>query len=146
MHTRRLKNEKNGATENEVNAAGATHAFESRSTVLLVEDDHEIRVSVRNLLEDEGYRVLTATNGRTALEMLARSEVKPSLILLDLMLPVMDGWRFAERLRAIPELADIPIAVVSAYDEPPAPPGIVGFLRKPLRDTTLLELVDAYCD
>jgi CheY-like chemotaxis protein len=126
--------------------AAASHAFESRNTVLLVEDDHEIRVSVRNLLEDEGYCVLTASDGRSAIAVLERCDIKPCLILLDLMLPVMDGWHFAERLRLDPALSDIPIAVVSAFDEPPPPPGIVGFLRKPVRDDMLLELVGAYCE
>lgn len=127
-------------------SASAAHAFESRSTVLLIEDDHEIRVSVRNLLEDEGYRVLTATNGLAALETLRRDETRPCLILLDLMLPVMDGWQFAQALREHKEFAGIPIAVLSAYDAPAPPEGIVGFLRKPVRDTTLLQLVGRFCE
>ena len=129
-----------------MNAAAAPHAFESRSTVLLIEDDHEIRVSVRNLLEDEGYKVLTAANGLSALDLLVRSPSPPCLILLDLMLPVLDGWHLVERLRTDPRLAQIPIAVLSAFDSPPPPSDIVGFLRKPVLDDTLLELVGAYCD
>lgn len=126
--------------------AAATHPFESRSTVLLVEDDHEIRVSVRNLLEDEGFRVLTAANGLSAMDLLERTATRPCLILLDLMLPVLDGWHLAERLRRHPRLGDIPIAVLSAYDEPPPPRDIVGFLRKPVRADVLLQLVENHCE
>ncbi|MCU1281960.1 MAG: cheY [bacterium] len=122
------------------------HAFESRSTVLVVEDDHDIRVSVRNLLEDEGYRVLTVTNGRLALDLLERVNPTPSLIILDLMLPVMDGWEFAERLRARPRLAGIPIVIMSAYDDPPPPEDVVGFVKKPIDVGALMSVVDRYCD
>jgi CheY-like chemotaxis protein len=121
------------------------HAFESRSTVLVVEDDHDIRVSVRNLLEDEGYRVLTVTDGRAALDLLERAEPSPALIILDLMLPVMDGWEFAERLRALPRLAGIPIVIMSAYQEPPPPCEAVAFVRKPINSDVLLNVVDRYC-
>ena len=122
------------------------HAFESRSTVLVVEDDHDIRVSVRNLLEDEGYRVLTVTNGHLALDLLERVDPIPSLIILDLMLPVMDGWQFAEQMRTRPRLADIPIVIMSAYQEPPPPAGVVGFVKKPIDTAALLSVVGRYCD
>jgi CheY-like chemotaxis protein len=127
-------------------SAQLSHPFESRSTVLVVEDDHDIRVSVRNLLEDEGYRVLTVTDGRAALELLERAEPSPSLIILDLMLPVMDGWQFAERLRASPRLAGIPIVIMSAYQDPPPPEDVVAFVKKPIDTDTLLHVVDRYCD
>ena len=93
-----------------------TYAFESRGTILVIEDDHDIRVGVRALLEDEGFRVVTVTDGRSALESLERAPEPPCVILLDLMLPVMDGWRFAELLRESPRLARIPIVIMSAYD------------------------------
>jgi CheY-like chemotaxis protein len=123
-----------------------THPFESRSTILVVEDDHDIRVSVRNLLEDEGYRVLSVTDGRTALDVLEEADPAPSLIILDLMLPVMDGWKFAERLRARPRFAGIPILIMSAYDAPPPPARIVGFVKKPIDTDALLRLVERHCD
>lgn len=127
-------------------AATNTYAFESRGTILVVEDDHDIRVGVRTLLEDEGFRVWTVTNGRSALDALERASDPPCLILLDLMLPVMDGWRFAELLRARPRLAGIPIVIMSAYEDPPPPEGVVGFLKKPLNAEALLRLVTPYCD
>jgi CheY-like chemotaxis protein len=122
------------------------HAFESRCTILVVEDDHDIRVSVRNLLEDEGYRVVSVTNGHTALDVLERTEPKPQLIILDLMLPVMDGWQFADVIRGKPSLAAIPILIMSAYEDPPPPENIVGFVKKPIDTGALLSVVDRYCD
>lgn len=126
-------------TESGANDVGAT------GCVLVVEDDHDVRVSVRNTLEDEGYRVLSVTDGRRALELLDRAGVQPpDLILLDLMLPVMDGWEFAARLRAIPRLRGIPVAVMSAFErEPPA--DVVEYLKKPVRAEALLALVAQYC-
>jgi two-component system, chemotaxis family, chemotaxis protein CheY len=126
--------------------AASPHAFESRATVMVVEDDHDIRVGVRALLEDEGFRVLTVTNGLSALDVLERAQEKPSLIILDLMLPVMDGWHFAEQLRARPRLAGIPIVIMSAYDDPPPPEGVVGFIKKPLNAEALLRMVTTHCD
>jgi CheY-like chemotaxis protein len=124
---------------------GTEQALEEAGTVLVVEDDHDVRVAVRILLEEEGYRVLSVTDGRRALEMLERAVTEPpSLILLDLMLPVMDGWEFAERIRSVARFSRIPIAVMSAYDRPP-PPGIVAFLRKPLRPDALVAVADRYC-
>lgn len=126
--------------------ATAPHTFESRETIMIIEDDHDIRVGIRSLLEDEGFRVLTLTNGRSALDMLERAQELPCLIVLDLMLPVMDGWNFAERLRDRPRLAAIPIAIMSAYEDPPPPAGVVGFLKKPVDTEALLQLVSIYCD
>jgi CheY-like chemotaxis protein len=113
---------------------------------LVVEDDHDIRVSVRNLLEDEGYKVLTATNGLSALTLLERAEPKPSLILLDLMLPVMDGWAFATELRARPDVSAIPILIISAFSQPPPPADAVAYMKKPLSPDKLLAFVERYCE
>ena len=112
--------------------------------VLLVEDDHDVRVAVRLTLEDEGYQVDSATDGRRALELLDRSAQLPDLIVLDLMMPGMDGWEFANRLREHARLRSIPVVVISAFDDLP-PPGIVAFLRKPLKLDSLLKLAARYC-
>ncbi len=126
--------------------AASLYAFESRSTILVVEDDHDIRVSVRGLLEAEGYRVLTVTDGASALALLEATTTRPSLIILDLMLPVMDGWHFVAELRRRPHLLGIPIVVMSAYDDPPPPDGTVARVRKPFRTQSLLRLVSEYCE
>src|SRR4051812_3289101 len=82
--------------------------------VLLVEDDEPIRTSLQMLLEDKGYRVLTATNGKTALELLRNGD-PPNVILLDLMMPVMTGSAFLEALRNDVELSRIPVIIMSAW-------------------------------
>ena len=116
-------------------------------TILVVEDDHDIRVSVRMVLEDEGYEVFTVTNGRSALDMLERTTDtdRPCLIILDLMLPVMDGWHFADRLSEDPQLGQIPIVIMSAYESPPPPARAVGFVKKPVDTETLLRMVAQHC-
>jgi CheY-like chemotaxis protein len=129
-----------------MNTATKTYAFESRGTILVIEDDHDIRVGVRSLLEDEGFRVVTVTDGRSALELLERSPEPPCVILLDLMLPVMDGWHFADLMRQRPRLAGIPIVIMSAYADPPPPNGIVGFVKKPVNAEALLRLLAPHCD
>jgi CheY-like chemotaxis protein len=98
--------------------AGADRAQMSQPqpcpSILVVEDESDIRESLKDALESEGYRVLVASNGLEALGMLPELR-RPSLILLDLMMPVMDGWEFAEALQANAELATIPIVVVTAF-------------------------------
>jgi len=88
----------------------------ARRRILLVEDEPEIRESLKDALEMEGYEIVTATNGREALDVLSTMG-KPCLILLDLMMPVMNGWEFAEALQGDAELAEIPIVVVTAFGE-----------------------------
>jgi CheY-like chemotaxis protein len=82
--------------------------------VLVVDDDAAARAVTRSMLEKEGWAVTEAGNGRVALESMARE--RPSLILLDLMMPVMDGFEFAARVRRHPEWRSIPIVVLSGQD------------------------------
>jgi two-component system chemotaxis response regulator CheY len=113
------------------------------STVLLVEDDHAVRVSVRSILEEEGYKVVSVTNGRSALEVL-EAAAAPKLILLDLVLPVMDGWEFMARIQDEPRWASIPVVILSARRERP-PTRVVDFLAKPLGREALLRVVAEHC-
>src|SRR5690349_19870491 len=85
----------------------------SLSTVLVVEDDHDVRVSIRGVLEEAGYTVLSVTEGNSALEVLELTTSPPALILLDLKLPVMDGWQVVEHVRRMPALTHIPIVIMS---------------------------------
>jgi CheY-like chemotaxis protein len=85
--------------------------------VLLVEDDDTIRDMMRRSLEMDGWKVSEAENGRVGLERMA--EATPDLILLDLMMPEMDGFEFVEALRKNPAWALIPIVVVTAKDLSP---------------------------
>jgi CheY-like chemotaxis protein len=76
-------------------------------TIMIVEDDVDIADLVATTLEDDGYAVLVATNGQEALDKLRAAGTRPSLILLDLMMPVMDGWQFRKAQTADPALAEM---------------------------------------
>src|SRR5262245_10967205 len=82
-------------------------------SVLIIEDDVSIRATMREALELLGYEAQVAQNGREALEILSK-DYRPCLILLDLMMPVMDGWEFRRAQEQDPRLKDIPVIVVSA--------------------------------
>jgi len=81
--------------------------------VLVIEDDADLAEMIEVVLESEGYEVRTAVNGKEALKVLG--EWRPDVILLDLKMPVMDGWTFLARQQTDPELVQIPVIVMSAY-------------------------------
>lgn len=83
-------------------------------TILVVDDTENLRTLVKSYLSQEGFRVLTAADGRQAL-FLARDE-KPDLILLDLMMPEMDGFEFLDELRDRPDAVEIPVVVLTAME------------------------------
>ena len=113
--------------------------------VLIVEDDEDLREMMAQLLMLEGFQAATVANGREALDYLHTTE-KPSVILLDLMMPVMDGWEFRRRQQADPNLAPVPVIVLSALDPTrTATVDAVAFLKKPLDFDRLLELVREHC-
>ena len=117
-------------------------AFSAGIRLLLVEDDPSIRATLAEMLEDEGYAVSTATNGREALELLRRN-APPDLILLDLMMPIMDGWEFRVEQRADPVLAGIPLLAMSADLSAKARAiAADAYLRKPIDFPELLRLMD----
>jgi CheY-like chemotaxis protein len=114
--------------------------------VLIVEDDEDLREMMAQLLTLEGYDAATVANGREALEYLHNAST-PSVILLDLMMPVMDGWEFRRQLEADPTLAPVPVIVLSALDQVRAVNiHAAAFLKKPLDFDRLLDLVRTYCD
>jgi CheY-like chemotaxis protein len=114
-------------------------------SILIVEDDADLREMMADLLALEGYRAATASNGREALEYLRQTGI-PGLILLDLMMPVMDGWEFRREQRRDPELAPIPVIVLSALDpQRAADIGGNAFLKKPLDFDRLIDLVRQFC-
>jgi len=110
-------------------------------SVLVIEDDSAISESVADVLEGEGYAAICTPNGRHALDVLDDMPSKPGLILLDLMMPEMNGWEFRRRQLQDPDLNEIPVVVLSAYGgsfgpvefEQPAP-----FVRKPMQVEELL--------
>jgi CheY-like chemotaxis protein len=113
-------------------------------TILVVDDDAEIRESIADLLRDEGYAVLVAAHGREALDQL-RGGAGAGLIVLDLMMPVMDGWQFLEERSRDAALSAVPVVVVSATPETLQPPDTCAFIRKPMRLDELLAVVAREC-
>ena len=113
--------------------------------VLIVEDDAELRDMMAQLLTLEGFVAATVANGREALEYLRQGD-RPDIILLDLMMPVMDGWEFRRKQQSDPALAAVPVVVLSALDHRRAAEvDAVAFLKKPLDFDRHLELVRQYC-
>src|SRR5688572_24600390 len=106
---------------------------------MVVDDDADIREALRDVLEQAGYGVAEAANGREALRYLTGNPA-PMAILLDLFMPVMDGWQFAQRVQATPRLADIPLIVVTASGAHWGYPS-ERVLRKPLDLSRLLEVL-----
>jgi CheY-like chemotaxis protein len=111
-------------------------------TVMVVEDESAISDVIASALKDQGYRVLTARDGRDALQMLQRS--LPDAIVLDLMLPNVDGWQVIRWCRAHPPTIAIPIVVVSAARDAPQDADIepLVFVEKPFDLNVLLVLVE----
>ncbi len=123
-------------------------ATERASTdVLIVDDDELTRDALRFVLEEEGFSVATAANGREALNYLRRTG-HPHLVLLDLMMPVMNGWEFRTQQKRDPDLTGIPVVVASAagnIQEEVSLIGAEGCLQKPIDADKLVEVVRAYC-
>jgi CheY-like chemotaxis protein len=121
-------------------------------TILVVDDDADIRDAMSLVLDHSGYRTVTAANGEEALAALAADRSGPSespidLILLDMMMPIMDGWRFRDSQRAVPEIAGIPVVVLTGdgrAKDKAAALGAAGYLKKPLDLDELLAIVKAH--
>jgi two-component system, chemotaxis family, chemotaxis protein CheY len=115
--------------------------------VLIVDDDVDLLEAVALILEQCGYRILTATSGEQALEQL-RVGPRPSLILFDLMMPGMNGWTLRQKLLDTPEYADIPAVVLSGDHmvlRNAPPPRCTSTLKKPVDLATLLQVVKQSC-
>jgi CheY-like chemotaxis protein len=113
-------------------------------SILLVEDDIDIRIDLADLLRTEGYEVETAANGQEALDWLRDHREEVGLILLDLMMPVMNGWDFRARQLEEPELTSIPVVLLSGAGDVARHAlalKTAGYLIKPLRLDSLLRVV-----
>lgn len=109
--------------------------------ILLVDDDVCIRESLSALLENGGYRVSTAGDGAQAMQAL-RVGPRPDAIVLDLMMPVLSGQEFLEEKERQPRLRDLPVVVLTAYDEEaPVRAHVAAFLKKPFDVQRLLQVV-----
>lgn len=113
--------------------------------ILIVEDDLEIRESLKDVLEMEGYKVETASNGKEAIDLLRATSTQPRLVLLDMMMPVMDGVGFLNILTNDTILAAIPVFIHSATADLTNIHGARGLLRKPASVEAILKLVESYC-
>jgi CheY-like chemotaxis protein len=112
-------------------------------SILIVDDDADLRDTLLMLLKQSGFDVRTAANGRAALEQV--NAERPSLILLDLMMPEMNGWQFIEHVRQDPRLGSIPIVIMTAHkpDGLPALPS-EDVLHKPFNLGQLLATIERH--
>jgi CheY-like chemotaxis protein len=116
--------------------------------VLVVEDDRDVRDSILEVLEDNQYHPVAASNGQEGLQALRDAGCKPCLILLDLMMPVMDGWGFRAAQKSDTEFGSIPVVVLTAHasaQQTAHDMDAAGFLKKPVRLEALLDTVQRYC-
>ena len=113
--------------------------------ILVVDDEPSLVEAITSVLEDEGYAVTTAADGAAALRVL-NDGLRPCLTILDLMMPSMNGWELRAAMLADPSLADIPVAIVSAFargEMATLQPSAI--LEKPFQLSEILELADRYC-
>jgi CheY-like chemotaxis protein len=116
--------------------------------VLIVEDDAECREAVGAVLESEGYRVTMAPDGQAAIDQL-REGLDPCVILLDLMMPVKDGWWFRYEQLRDPDLGAIPVVVMSGagrVQEKAQQLGLQDYIEKPVDPGRLLNMLGRYCE
>ena len=112
-----------------------------KAPILVVDDDAAILEAMRDFLELEGFSVREARNGREALRLI-HDGLRPALILLDLMMPTMTGWEFAQEVAADPALRDLPICVMTATGPTkPVAGAVVAVIPKPLPLDRLLDVI-----
>jgi len=115
-----------------------------KKRLLFVEDDVDIRETLTEILREEGWQVQSAGHGKEALALLRAGQPLPKVILLDLMMPVMNGWQFRAEQLADPDLGRLPVVIVSAagnIEQTAAQLGATAFVRKPVVMDALLRAV-----
>jgi two-component system response regulator MprA len=117
---------------------------------MIVEDDTDVREVLSELLADEGFTTVGATNGREALDRLeaAKQGALPCVILLDMMMPEVDGWQFRAAQQSDPLLATIPVVVLSARADVRRAAEtlkVAGYLTKPVDYAALLRIIRGFC-
>jgi CheY-like chemotaxis protein len=113
--------------------------------VLVVDADYDVRESIAEVLSDNDYEPIAAANGREALRLLQNDETRPCVILLDMMMPVMDGWQFRARLQSDADLSTIPVVVLTAHVPAPGEVVPMHFLKKPVKVEALLASIARFC-
>jgi CheY-like chemotaxis protein len=117
-------------------------------TVMVVEDDRDVREAIAEVLADSRYVPLRAANGAEALQRLRSAPIRPCVILLDMMMPTMDGWQFRVEQQRDPSVKDIPVVVLSAHADAAATAvkmAADGYLTKPVELERLLHVVERFC-
>lgn len=113
--------------------------------VLIVEDDQAVRSMLKDVLEIEGYNIYIAKDGSEGIEQLKIIANEPCVILLDLMMPGTNGWKFLDFQRSDPNLKHIPVIVCSAYEESARSVHPDDIVPKPVNLTHLLNVVHKFC-
>jgi two-component system, OmpR family, alkaline phosphatase synthesis response regulator PhoP len=119
--------------------------MKQKPRILVVDDDVDLVAVIKGTLESKAYEVITAHNGKDGLEK-AKNE-KPDLILLDIMMPVMDGFNFAEQFGKDPSLKKIPVLALTSFSDSlgqPFPFEVSEFLKKPLKPKELIAKVEEH--
>lgn len=119
----------------------------SSHCVLVIEDNQDMRDTLIEFLQTFGYQAIGAEHGQDALDKLHSMDANPCVIVLDLMMPVMDGRSFRQEQLKQPEMAGIPVVVISAYDVIPYIQELqaAAYLRKPVNLKELMRVVDQHC-
>lgn len=112
--------------------------------ILVVDDEPGIRDAIGTVLEDEGYSVTTAGDGRVALQAM-HDGLRPCLAILDLMMPVMTGVELCRAMERDPDLAGVPVVIVSAYGRGAEDLKVTEVIQKPFSLDQILELAERYC-
>ena len=122
------------------------NAVGTKATILVIDDDDDIRAVLAMVLDEAGFRVVTAANGREALEHL-REDPQPDVILLDLMMPEMDGYQFRAEQQRDPALRAIPTLIVTAgtVTSRVEALGAEAILRKPVSLRRLVDTIRRFC-
>jgi CheY-like chemotaxis protein len=128
------------APRQEAGSSGRVLEHHTRA-VMVVDDDHDLRTTIQSELEERGYLVYGAANGMEAINIL-RQVPPPQLILLDLMMPIMNGWDFLQSVKGDASLANIPVTVLTWLQHTKMPDSPV--LMKPLDLRTLIDLVEQH--
>ncbi|UJR82885.1 response regulator [Sandaracinus amylolyticus] len=114
-------------------------------SVLVVEDNDDVRELVAMVLADAGFDVLEASDGARALEMLRDAPEPPCIVLLDVMMPRLDGYGVVEALRDEPRFAQMPVVFVTADQHAREVEGVREVVRKPVAPSTLVDLATRFC-
>jgi two-component system, chemotaxis family, chemotaxis protein CheY len=115
--------------------------------ILLVDDNRELCEALTEFLSLQGHAVQYAANGSDALRLIADSQTRPAIILLDLVMPELDGWGFLAKRGKDPRLADVPVVILSgSCDVAPRAKeaGAIAVVRKPVEPQTLLRIIEHF--